>query len=449
MTKLKIHFLVLLGLAEIVLLPLGSNAQSFFSFESWEIPSQFLVGGQLVFGEGQNRSVEYAVEIQRFIDFDQPPTVYEPLQVNVQLLRLPQGSTSMDDLVAIGSQQTLTLANFDNDTDLFLTETFSVSLTAGTDVFNGDEILLRVVEPLISMQPDIDDNTYFVSVTMDPGPDPDPDPDPLPPGAPSNLVATALSTSSIRLNWQDNSGIESGFRIERSLSSSSGFSEISTVVANVETFTDTGLLSNTQYFYRVRAFNSAGNSSSTSVASATTENDCPPSVVLTSSADLEPVTRASTSIETRGSFSLAPTGTSFRFEAGSMIVFQPNTTIVGSSNPNVSFRTVLQECVSAASIQPAGLSIEEKTPLPAEEAESSIHFYPNPVKDRLAVTFKAPLNKPATLNVIDKMMIRLHSVELPVGSGGVEIGMTGFRRDTYYVQIIQGEEITIRRIFKE
>src|SRR5439155_18528097 len=40
------------------------------------------------------------------------------------------------------------------------------------------------------------------------------------PAAPANLAASALSSSAIRLTWQDRSSIESGFKLDRALSSS-------------------------------------------------------------------------------------------------------------------------------------------------------------------------------------------------------------------------------------
>jgi len=53
---------------------------------------------------------------------------------------------------------------------------------------------------------------------------------------------------------------EDGFKIERSLSSGSGWSQIATTGINTLTFTNTGLTSGTRYYYRVRSYNAAGNS---------------------------------------------------------------------------------------------------------------------------------------------------------------------------------------------
>ena len=76
------------------------------------------------------------------------------------------------------------------------------------------------------------------------------------PAAPSLLTASALTTTSIRLTWQDNSTNETGFAIERS--SASTFTSpvaVATTAANATIFTNTGLTEGTQYFYRIRAAN--------------------------------------------------------------------------------------------------------------------------------------------------------------------------------------------------
>jgi hypothetical protein len=95
-------------------------------------------------------------------------------------------------------------------------------------------------------------------------------PPPGAPAAPTALSASALSSSSIRVSWTDNSNDETGFKIERSLSSSSGFTQVGTVGANVMTYDDAGCDASTTYYYRARAYNSAGDSAYSNVASATT-----------------------------------------------------------------------------------------------------------------------------------------------------------------------------------
>ncbi len=71
--------------------------------------------------------------------------------------------------------------------------------------------------------------------------------------APSALSAVAASSSQINLSWQDNATNESGYIIQRSLSSGSGFTEIARAAANSKSFSNTGLAAAT-YYYRVRSY---------------------------------------------------------------------------------------------------------------------------------------------------------------------------------------------------
>lgn len=94
----------------------------------------------------------------------------------------------------------------------------------------------------------------------------------IPPSTPSNLTAQAVFPSQINLTWQDNSNNENGFKIERKTGATGTYSQIATVSANVSSYSNTGLTANTTYYYRVRAYNTAGNSSySNEVSTATPE----------------------------------------------------------------------------------------------------------------------------------------------------------------------------------
>jgi fibronectin type III domain protein len=75
------------------------------------------------------------------------------------------------------------------------------------------------------------------------------------------------------LSWTDNSNNESGFSIERCQGNNcTNFAEIAQVPANTSSYPDPALLSNTFYRYRVRAFNSGGNSGYSNIARAKTLN---------------------------------------------------------------------------------------------------------------------------------------------------------------------------------
>jgi fibronectin type 3 domain-containing protein len=89
------------------------------------------------------------------------------------------------------------------------------------------------------------------------------------PVAASDLIATG-GAGSIDLTWTDNSNDETGFIVQRSTTSGSGFVTITTTAADVTSFSDSGLEAGTEYFYQVVATNAAGDSAPTHEASATT-----------------------------------------------------------------------------------------------------------------------------------------------------------------------------------
>ena len=73
------------------------------------------------------------------------------------------------------------------------------------------------------------------------------------------LILTVNSATVIDLEWSQGTGGDTAeYRIERRLSSADAFVELTTVVNTVNSFSDTGLLPNTTYEYRVCAVGSAG-----------------------------------------------------------------------------------------------------------------------------------------------------------------------------------------------
>ncbi len=75
------------------------------------------------------------------------------------------------------------------------------------------------------------------------------------PSAPPALTAIIVATNQVELSWVDNSENENGFKIERALDDGGNpgiWTQLVTVAANTTNHTDTGLVPNTTYWYRVR-----------------------------------------------------------------------------------------------------------------------------------------------------------------------------------------------------
>ena len=100
------------------------------------------------------------------------------------------------------------------------------------------------------------------------------------PGAPSGLIAAAISKTGIMLSWVDNSTDETGFKVERAPSGTGPWTSILTTTPNAVGFTDSGLSNATTYYYRVAATRSGIDSDYSSVAIATTQADTTRPTVL-------------------------------------------------------------------------------------------------------------------------------------------------------------------------
>src|ERR1044071_8316802 len=100
---------------------------------------------------------------------------------------------------------------------------------------------------------------------------------PAVPNAPSGLIVSVVSSSSLRLQWQDNSSDETSFSVLRCQGSScTPFGSIASVGANTTVFTNTNLLSGTSYSYSVRAVGKGGRTSASSnIAWSTTSGATP------------------------------------------------------------------------------------------------------------------------------------------------------------------------------
>ena len=150
------------------------------------------------------------------------------------------------------------------------------------------------------------------------------------PNAPSGLAAGSATSSSLTLTWTDNSSNETGFKIERSTSPSSGFTQIATVGANVTSYTSTGLSASTVYFYNVRAYNAVGDSAYANTASGQTL----PGAVVPPNAPSGLATGSATSSSltlTWTDNSSNETGFKIEYSASSMVPF----TQIATVGPNV------------------------------------------------------------------------------------------------------------------
>jgi hypothetical protein len=97
-----------------------------------------------------------------------------------------------------------------------------------------------------------------------------------PPATPNGLTATTTGHNSIDVAWVDNSSNEEGFSLERRESGDTNWMVVTDLGPNATSYSDSGLSQGTAYEYRVKAYNSAGDSNYSNTDTATTTVPMPP-----------------------------------------------------------------------------------------------------------------------------------------------------------------------------
>ena len=103
------------------------------------------------------------------------------------------------------------------------------------------------------------------------------------PAAPTNVSATTPAWSYIDLAWSDVQG-DFGYKIDRSLTGTSGWQQVGSTGANTTIFKDRGLTPSTRYYYRIKSFNRVGDSAPSPTATTSTKVAKPPPQNLIGSA---------------------------------------------------------------------------------------------------------------------------------------------------------------------
>lgn len=96
------------------------------------------------------------------------------------------------------------------------------------------------------------------------------------PDAPSNLLATTLSKTSIRLDWNQSltpNYNETGFEIYQATAAGGPYTLVAITQADAASYTVNDLQAKTTYYYKLRSVNNTGASSATTEANATTDAD--------------------------------------------------------------------------------------------------------------------------------------------------------------------------------
>ncbi|MGJ3234245.1 LamG-like jellyroll fold domain-containing protein [Marivirga sp.] len=93
------------------------------------------------------------------------------------------------------------------------------------------------------------------------------------PATPSNLVATPISSSAIKLDWHDNTNLETGYELMRSENRGSSYSLLASLGPDITTYTDaSSIQAGVTYYYKVRALLGEGPSDYSNITGASVYN---------------------------------------------------------------------------------------------------------------------------------------------------------------------------------
>jgi len=317
--------------------------------------------------------------------------------------------------------------------------------------------------------PTFPDNTYSAYYVLDGG-------TPLPPAAPSNLTATTTSSSTIDLTWLDNAGDEDGFDIERSLDNTNFTLLTSEPPFNgmgVVAYTDTELDPETTYWYRVSAYNGAGDSAFSDVANATTTQSSGGGLVMhvnNISVDRVPINgnrfRADATITVYDGSNQPVSGATVNGNfTGPSTSSESGTT---NNNGEVSFSSrgtknpVGEWCLEVTDINLTGATYDSSANVVSQACESSsaakvvpstyttnLNVYPNPFQNSTKISFLLPQQVHTTIEVytvLGKRIAEITNRSYNAGQHSLEWNTDKLSSGIYFLQLKAGKMVNNRRL---
>jgi len=272
------------------------------------------------------------------------------------------------------------------------------------------------------------------------------------PMAPTNLVASVISSSQINLSWTDNSNNETNFKIERK-TDQSNFTELVTVNANTTEYFDSNLIDGTNYFYRICAINIAGNSGYSNEISRITQ--------LNSPTELSAIYSGANSVLLNWKDN-SQSETGFKIERKSLIMFyfqiaevNENTTSYVDTNfsgvGEFGYRVMaFNNIINSEYSDEAWITVTDITDENVLPKEFILHQnYPNPFNPTTTIRYQIPISGYVSLKLYDLLgreCISLINEQKSAGYYEVELNGSELSTGIYFYELRCGELSQIKKL---
>ena len=253
--------------------------------------------------------------------------------------------------------------------------------------------------------------------------------DALPPKAPTNLQIQSVDCNKISLTWRDNSNFEKRYKIERKVEGGN-YSQIATVSSNTTSYTDTGLTPGATYYYRIKAYNNAGDSDYSNEASATTLSGQGTIQGTVKDTNNQPIQGATVSVE----------GTSLQATTNSQGYYQITDVPAGNKTVTAS---------------KSGYNSQSKTVTVVAGQTTTVDFSltPVPTTGTIQGTVKDTNNQPiqgATVSVEGTSLQATTNsqgyyqiTDVPAGNKTVTASKSGYNSQSKTVNVVAGQTVTV------
>lgn len=260
-----------------------------------------------------------------------------------------------------------------------------------------------------------------------------------PPLSPGNATGYLLSPSEAYISWIDNSSNETGFIIERSTTSGSGYVAIATVGANVTSYTDATINQTSNYFYKVTAYNSNGNSSYTEEIDISGCLQNLPETVSLCGSFVSGFNNTSNLFSARNIASCTNVSNSI-IHNGAIVIAQASQEINLDPGFEAESGSRFEAMIVSECSQLKSSTVVEADIAKVDNLKENINVFPNPVKETLHIQFNLPYETVNNIVIYSISGAKLfESGKFNIMEGDKAIDVSTFKSGIYVMNIYSND----------